>query len=132
MLRFHSPLGYPWTLNFFGLVAAIWLAREIAWFLTTPPKRWLEWAGTWSYSVYLFHMLALPMYMRYEKPNFGAFFNWVLMMTFVMVASYLFYLLIEYPGHLAARSAGRFLAGDQGKSEYQPMQTSGGVGVSAD
>jgi peptidoglycan/LPS O-acetylase OafA/YrhL len=117
ILRFHTPLGYPWTLNLFGFVVVFWLAREITWFMASPTKRWLEWAGAWSYSVYLFHVLAMPIYMRYDKPNFGVFFNWLFMMTFVMISSYLFYLLIEYPGHLAARHAGKILEGDQGKSD---------------
>ncbi len=112
IVRFHSPLrlGFPWTLNLFGFVVVFWLSREIAWFVVSPPKRWLEWAGEWSYSVYLFHILALPIFEHYEKPNFGAFFNWVFLMSFIMISSYLFYLLVEYPGHLVARYAGQSLA----------------------
>ena len=66
---------------------------------------------------------------NYDKPNFGVFFNWLFMMTFVMISSYLFYLLIEYPGHLAARHAGKTLEGDQGKSANNPLPRSGEASV---
>jgi peptidoglycan/LPS O-acetylase OafA/YrhL len=89
ILRFHSPLGYPWTLNLFGIVVVFWLANEISWFMARPPNRWLEWAGQWSYSVYLFHVLALPIYLLFEMPNFGVFFNWFWKMFFIMATSYL-------------------------------------------
>jgi len=111
MLRFHSPVGFPWSLNAFAMVSVFWLAREMEWFGRNPPWRWLEWAGAWSYSLYLFHVLAKPMYLRWEKPNFGYFFNWFFLMLFILATSYLFYLLVERPGHLAAKRAGRALAG---------------------
>ena len=113
ILRFHSPIGYPWTLNLFDVAVVFWLAQEIAYCAATPFPRWLEWAGTWSYSLYLVHLLAVPVYGRLGVPNFGHFFNWVFLTFFVLLCSYLFYLLVELPGHVAARSAGKLLSAAQ-------------------
>jgi peptidoglycan/LPS O-acetylase OafA/YrhL len=106
ILRFHTPVGYPWTLNIFGFIAVLWIARELGWFSNSKPNRFLEWVGGWSYSLYLFHVLAMAMYTSIDKPNFGFFFNWSLMITFVMVSSFLFYLIVERPAHNAARYLG--------------------------
>jgi len=32
VLRFHTPVGLPWTLNLFAAFAAIWLQREISYY----------------------------------------------------------------------------------------------------
>lgn len=109
ILRFHSPMGYPWTLNIFAVVVVFWLAEEVSAHLSFPPPRWLEWTGTWSYSVYLFHLLALPIYKSLGVPNYGPSFNWMFMMSFVALSSYIFYGLVEYPSHILARAVARFL-----------------------
>lgn len=110
ILRFHSPMGYPWTLNLFAVAVVFWLAQEIAHCMAAPFPRWLEWAGTWSYSLYLVHLLSLPVYHRLEIPNLGYFLNWVFLILVVLLCSYLFYLLVELPGHFVARSAGKLLS----------------------
>jgi peptidoglycan/LPS O-acetylase OafA/YrhL len=107
ILRFHSPLGYPWSLNLFAIAVVFWLVQEINRSRVVAPPRWLEWAGTWSYSVYLFHLLAQPLYPKVANPNLGYFFNWLSMMLFVLACSYLFYLVVERPSHWAARSAAK-------------------------
>ena len=108
ILRFHSPIGYPWTLNLFAVAVVFWLAQEISHCMAVPFPRWLEWAGTWSYSLYLVHLLAVPIYGRLGVPNFGYFLNWIFLILFVLLCSYLFYLLVELPSHVAARSAIKF------------------------
>jgi peptidoglycan/LPS O-acetylase OafA/YrhL len=107
ILRYHSPLGYPWTLNLFAIAVVLWLAHEVAHCIATPFPRWLEWAGSWSYSLYLVHLLAAPVYGKLSIPNLGYFFNWVLLVFFVLLCSYFFYLLVELPSHFAAKSVGK-------------------------
>ena len=107
ILRYHSPLGYPWTLNLFAIAVVFWLAHEVAHCIATPFPRWLEWAGSWSYSLYLVHLLAAPLYGKLSIPNLGYFFNWVLQVFFVLLCSYFFYLLVELPSHFAAKSVGK-------------------------
>jgi peptidoglycan/LPS O-acetylase OafA/YrhL len=94
--------------------------------MARPPNRWLEWAGQWSYSVYLFHVLALPIYLLFEMPNFGYFFDWFLKMFFIMATSYLFYLLIEYPGHRLARYTARAMEANRETIARRAMKRNGG------
>ncbi len=107
--RFHSPLTYPWTLNFFAILVAFWIAQEIFHYKVREPSPWLSWVGGWSYSIYLIHILAASIFAGIALPNFGYFLNWVNLMAFVLAASYLFYLAIELPGHRLARTLGRRL-----------------------
>jgi len=104
VLRFHSPVGYPWTLNLFAIVAALWLQREIAFRQRVAPSRLLEWAGLSSYSLYLLHVPAGVLFSRLFAPAHSAF-GWVVMFLFVLGASYVFYFIVERPGHTLARKA---------------------------
>ncbi len=109
-LRFHSPVGYPWTLNFFAIAVFCWLRAEISVSRQWKRSRVLEWAGTWSYSVYLIHMIANAAHAQMTLPDFGFNLNWLLKMLIIFGSSYVFYLLIEKPGHLLARSVARFVS----------------------
>jgi peptidoglycan/LPS O-acetylase OafA/YrhL len=125
ILRYHSPFGYPWTLNLFSIAVVFWLAHEIAHCTSTPFPRWLEWGGSWSYSLYLIHLLAAPLYGQLNIPNLGYFFNWTLLVFFVLLCSYLFYLLVELPSHFAARSVGKLLSEARGQRlDQEPARRS--------
>ena len=63
--------------------------------------------GTWSYSVYLVHVPANAVFGLLAPPNLGHALNWLTQMAFILGCSYLFYLIVEYPGHVVARSVGR-------------------------
>ena len=109
VLRFHSPVGYPWTLNLFAVAVFFWLKVEIQAFKAQTPNRLFEWAGQWSYSVYLMHMIADIAYTRLAMPNFGFNLNWMFKMLFILLIAYTFYLVIEKPGHYIARNISRSL-----------------------
>lgn len=116
VLRFHSPLGYPWTMDLFALPVFCWLRVEIIAARVNGANPLLEWAGQWSYSIYLIHMIALSGFGMLGLPNFGFNLNWLIMTTFILLTSYAFYLLVERPGHLLARRAGILLKrGEVGK-----------------
>lgn len=108
-LRFHSRFGYPWTLNLFALLVAAWLAREIGFRRSSAPSRILEWAGLWSYSLYLVHPAASELFKRIV-PEFMVWWSVKpLMWLFVMVAAYVFFILVERPGHKLARAVSEAL-----------------------
>jgi len=106
-LRFHSSIGFPHTLNWFAILAYFWLEREIAYFRKAQPNPPLQWAGQWSYSLYLMHVAANVIFIRAAIPNFGFIVNWSLRFGWVLVVSYVFYLIVEKPSHSFARSLGR-------------------------
>jgi peptidoglycan/LPS O-acetylase OafA/YrhL len=112
-LRFHGffgvTLGFPWTLNLFALPAAAWLSAEIVFHQSAPPLRILEWAGLWSYSLYLVHIPATALFNQLFPANPGLFLHWLALVLFVLALSYGFYLLVERPSHgLARRISQRF------------------------
>lgn len=115
-LRFHSPIGYPWTLNLFALIVFFWLHAEIAVTGRWQRNRVLEWAGTWSYSVYLVHLIAEAGFARIPVPDFGFNLNWLVKMLFIFGSSYAFYLVFEKPAHHLARKLARVF-GKRGRAD---------------
>ena len=105
-LRFHSPLKYQHTLDFFAVAVAMYLAREIAASRHRPPPRWLERGGAWSYSLYLTHPLAVAVYALLHVPELGYFFGWAVRLGFVLGVSYVFSRAVERPAHLLAQRIG--------------------------
>lgn len=109
VLRFHSPLGYPWTMGVFALVVFHWLRREILVARLQGAHPLLEWAGQWSYAIYLVHLIVARGFGKLTLPNLGPTLNWLVMLSFVLLGSFLFYRLVEWPSHLLARALGRKL-----------------------
>lgn len=110
-LRFHSPIGYPWTLNLFALLAFRWLAVEVVWFLHAAPVRLLELGGMFSFSIYLMHQkgeaLAGRLRLGHGMP---LFLSWPLRCLFILVVCFAFYVLVEGPCHKLARWLYRVLS----------------------
>lgn len=103
VLRYHTPLGYPWTLNFFALLAAVWISFEIRHFSARPPNAALEALGVWSYSLYLTHKLSAAVFEQFGLPSLGPVLDWAVRLGFILIVAYLFYLLCENPSHKLAR-----------------------------
>jgi len=109
--RFHSPIGYPWTLNIFSIAVAFWLAKEIVHFHDRQPTLLMEWAGRWSYSLYISHLLAFAVLEMVIAGGIAAHaITWPLELTFVLVFGFVFALLFEFPAHALARRFSRFLS----------------------
>ena len=106
-LRFHSPIGFPHTLNYFAILSYFWLQQEVRYFRHANPPRILEWGGKWSYSLYLLHVPANGVYNHIFMPNLGFIINWFLRVGWTLGCSYVFYLLVEKPSHAFARWVGR-------------------------
>jgi peptidoglycan/LPS O-acetylase OafA/YrhL len=106
VLRFHSPLKYPWTLNLFALVAMLWLLREITYRKTFPAPAWLERGGTYSYSIYLVHLQGAALFGLWGQPFGSPMLKWSLTLGFTLLFCYAFARLIELPAHALARSLG--------------------------
>lgn len=109
---FHGPIkiGYPALLAPFSLYLLFWMGREIAYFQQFPPPRLLEWAGQWSYSIYLMHgtvlVLFLPLATTWDPAAL-----WIAKLVGIFLVSYVFYQLIERPARNLARGMSKYLAG---------------------
>lgn len=106
VLRYHTVIGYPWSLNLFAIVVALWLGAEVGHFSTRTPPRWLEWCGRWSYSLYLTHKMGMIIFLWLALPDLGPVLGWSVRLAFVLASAYLFYLVCEKPAHSLARWAG--------------------------
>lgn len=115
-LSFKWVINYPWTLNFFAIFVFFWLIREIRFNKTAKSNKMLEWGGTWSYSMYLTHLLAQSVWLSVPQINFGYSVNWVIHMLFILLASFIFAMLVEFPSHSLSRIIGRYFSGRQLKT----------------
>ena len=110
VLRFHSPVGFPWTLNFFAIACFFWLHSELRWFQTYSPCQAIERAGAWSYSLYLCHF---PVFFLVAELGIWlgtkGTLSWFLEIVLCLLVSYVFFLMVEYPAHLLARHVARIL-----------------------
>jgi peptidoglycan/LPS O-acetylase OafA/YrhL len=104
VLKFQKPgiwTSYPVTLNLFAWAAAGWVGLEISRYLVQKPRGLLEWAGTWTYSLYLMHEVATPL-VQWVGVNPGRLSGNFLLILTGLLLSYLFYLMIERPCHQLA------------------------------
>jgi len=112
VLQFHSPVGAPITLNIFAVAVFFWLDREILWTRAHGAVPVLEWAGLWSYSIYLMHMPIAAAILILCRPA-GASISLAnpLIVLAVLAGCYLFYRLVEDPSHRLAKAMARFIGG---------------------
>lgn len=116
ILKFHGDkiigfdIPYYVSFQFFTFLVVFWLLREIQRYQSLPVPRLLEWAGGWSYSLYIFHPLVSS---TLDNPDVLRFFSPEFPFTALaaLVASYFFYLAIEKPSHILARAASKRISG---------------------
>lgn len=109
VLRYHTPIGYPWSLNLFAIVAAAWLYYEVLNGFTRPLPRALTLGGAWSYSLYLFHKPTGALFDSLWTIELGPVLGWTWRMAFVLALAYVTYRLVERPSHQLARVTARAL-----------------------
>jgi len=115
VLRYHTPVGFPWSLNLFAVAVFFWLTMEIRHFSQTDPPRFLEWGGRWSYSIYLMHLPAAALMRFIDLPDLGGFLNWALMLLGVLLLCFAFFILVEHPAHRLARVVPAWIARAQSR-----------------
>lgn len=103
MLHFKAGISYTLTMVAFGVLAYLWVKRELAFSLHRSPNAYLAAAGAWSYSLYLVHQPGMAFFDRLPIPHLGYFLSWTFAMASALAFSYVFYLLIERPSHRLAR-----------------------------
>ncbi len=78
----------------------LWLDAEIAYYHTHKASKMLEWCGRFSYSLYLWHLLALQLLSCTMKLTV---YTYPVYIVLSVVFAYVAYLLIERPAHMLAR-----------------------------
>jgi peptidoglycan/LPS O-acetylase OafA/YrhL len=109
ILRYHTPVTYPYTLNLFAIVAAVWLRHEIR-AADARGASWLEPAGRISYSIYLMHLQEHAMWKWFrQQPSLTSMVAWILQIAFILLVSGVFFLSVEWPAHTLARKCQRWV-----------------------
>lgn len=110
VLRFHTAIGYPWSLNFFALLVGYWLLQEVR----TPSRpskmgQLLEWAGSWSYSLYLTHGLGRTIFVLFLGSHVATGGNvaWIAQTFTILALAVAFAYAFEFSAHRLARFLGR-------------------------
>jgi len=118
VLIHHSPMAlppvrFPVSVLLVGVVAWLWLPRELSWCREHPPARWLEWCGAWSYSLYLTHLNWFDLWKRgaayWKFLTAGSWLETGAHTVFVLALTVAFYFAVEAPSHRLARNAGQWL-----------------------
>ena len=110
-LAWQRILGHHLTLNATALFAVWWIRDELGYHRTHMPSPILERLGTWSYSMYLTHPLAVAIWKQASFPYFGHLADWILKLSFTMLLAGVFHAFCEKPSHqLAQRLAKAWLS----------------------
>lgn len=109
--QFVPNVRFPFSVLMVGVVAWLWLPRELAWCQAHRPFRWLEWCGALTYSLYLTHLNWHDLWIRgsyRDSLGKGTFGEFVAHTLFILAMTVVFYFLIEGPSHRLARAAGQW------------------------
>jgi peptidoglycan/LPS O-acetylase OafA/YrhL len=105
----HSVLfSNCFTLNLFAVPVAAWIGLEMASRSRAGTSRLLEWAGKWSYSLYLIHPVSAPLLAMLGVPvSLSSESYHLTIIAFALALSFCFYLTIERPAHQIAVTLSR-------------------------
>jgi peptidoglycan/LPS O-acetylase OafA/YrhL len=103
ILHFHVGFYQTKSGLWVGLIYYFWIRAEITYYKTGRPWEFLVWGGLWSYSLYLVHPISIALWQMYSINGTQSRFDWMIVVGFVLAASYVFYLLVERPSHRLAR-----------------------------
>jgi peptidoglycan/LPS O-acetylase OafA/YrhL len=106
-LKAHWFVSYILTLNFFAFLIAWWFEKEVYFFKSHNALGWLEFCGKFSYSLFLLHGISVSVIVLFLPVTVGTYFIYVLI---TLLASYIFYLLVEDPALRLAKRLGRAVA----------------------
>lgn len=81
------------TMNFFALLVFLWVRNEV----NASKASWLDNVGTWSYSIYLFHVIAATFIGKITGQP-------VVVIAGTLLACYIANLLVEKPAHKFSRA----------------------------
>ena len=102
-------LSNPFTLNLFAVSAYFWLGLEIAYRRAVSASALLEWAGKWSYSLYLMHPAAIRLVtlQPWLHPVVSSHWRNLFFVLCSFPTAYAFHLVAESPFHRLALTVTR-------------------------
>lgn len=105
-LSFKFAMSIGAVFNGFAILGALWLSAEIK----RGGRNLLDWIGTWSFSLYLYHIIAHKAVVIWLFPlGWRSPEIWLISIPAVFLVSFVAYLAVERPFHLIAKSVFRWL-----------------------
>ena len=104
--RFQLHWGYTYTLPVFAIWVCFWMYFEIKNYESHKENPYLAYIGKISYSIYLIHggIFGICMYF-FQIPKLGySFLATVLGIVFTMLASAVYYIIVESPSHKLSKN----------------------------
>jgi len=98
--RFHFFLSYIVSMNLFALLLYYWIETEIRYYRNNRPWFFFEYAGRFSYSIYLCHNLCFFITAQFIQLNN---FTYLIYIFTGIALSYFYYVVIENPSHKLAK-----------------------------
>ena len=99
--KFHLHLSYIVSMNIFALILYKWIQGEIIYYKNKKPISIFEKLGKFSYSIYLCHPILFVILGYYLVINN---ITYPLLIILILIISFIFYLLVEKPSHILART----------------------------
>jgi peptidoglycan/LPS O-acetylase OafA/YrhL len=109
-LKAHWFVSYLFTLNLFSLALGYWIANEILFFRDHAPMKALEYAGKFSYSLYLLHVILVAVLVSLFGSSLATY---PLIIILTILLSYLFFALVEDPSHRVSKYLARKVQGEK-------------------
>ncbi len=108
VLRFHFDISYVFSLPLFSILVYFWIQLEILYYKDKEENKLLVFGGLMSYSIYLVHALLIYIIEEYTGYSDLRTNVWYCILAILssLIASYIFYILIEKPTHKLARNLG--------------------------
>jgi peptidoglycan/LPS O-acetylase OafA/YrhL len=97
VMKFNFYVSYFFTMNFYAILLFFWIRNEILFYRVHAPLRALEFAGKFSYSLFLCHNIFVFLIVMAMPLNGFTYFP---IMLLTIGLAYIFYLCVERPSHI--------------------------------
>jgi peptidoglycan/LPS O-acetylase OafA/YrhL len=102
----NVAIGYTWTIWIFGAHCMVWLDAEMRRGTGKSTLHMFEKFGLAGYSLYLTHKIPIN-FVDTELSQLEPVTSWLVKLIAIAAIAWIFYRLVEWPAHKAARSFGR-------------------------
>jgi peptidoglycan/LPS O-acetylase OafA/YrhL len=100
VLKFHFFLSCLLSMNFFAILLYVWIKKEILFGRDKRPLSFLEYLGTFSYSLYLCHNVIVDLLSPVMPVNVYTYFP---IICLTILFSWVFFQAVEKPSHALSR-----------------------------
>lgn len=116
IFKFHFFGSYIFSMNFLAMLLFFWIRNEILYYKQRQPVTLFEFAGKFSYSLYLCHNVFV-FFIGMLIPI--TIYSYLPIIALTLVFSYIFYLAVENPSHLFSKRVAKKLRNRSLATDYK-------------